>query len=158
MDSSVPTPGSTNGVAGTNIYAASLVAGTSIIYPNVVLATNNDVSMAAKQDISTNGWTDWQGNTYTWFFVTQTDPSQPHIQTSTNLVDWADANYSVNIWLSSSVTSDPSMSNFTNMVSVLYDGNGVPLVTNWSHVSTNAPINIGVPATAPQMYFRGVTP
>lgn len=147
-------PDSTNTYAHTNIF----VPVSSLIYPNTILATNNDTSMEAKQDISTNGWTDWQGYTYTWFFTTQTDPSQPHVQTSTNLVDWADANYSVNMWFSSSVTSDPSMSNFTNMVAVIYDGNGAPLVTNWCHVTTNAPIKIGFSATAPQMFFRGVTP
>ena len=158
MDYSVPTPGSTNGVGGTNTSTSGLVSGSSIIYLNAILVTNNDVSMEVKQDISTNGWTDWQGNPYTWFFVTQTDPGGPHIQTSTNLFDWTDANYTVSMWLSSSVSPDPNFLHLTNMATVLYDGNGIPLVTNWSAITPGVPVNTGFPATAPQMYFRGVTP
>jgi len=158
MDYTVPTPGSTNGVGGTNTSTSNLVPGSSVVYFNTILVTNNDASMEAKQDISTNGWTDWQGNPYTWFFVTQTDTNGPHIQTSTNLVTWTDEKYLVYMWLSSSVSPDPNLQYLTNMVTVLHDGNGVPLVTNWSSITPGVPVNTGFPATAPQMYFRGVTP
>jgi hypothetical protein len=151
-------PGLTNIYTGTNTYTSSLVPGTAIVNFNVVLATNNDANMEAIQDISTNGWVDWQGNTYTWLLITQTDPNGPHVQTSTNLVTWTDANYTVEIWLSSSVSPDFSMSHFTNMVTVLYDAGGIPVVTNWSSIPPNAPVNVGIPATSPELFFRGVTP
>jgi hypothetical protein len=149
-------PGPTNGVSGTN--SSTLVVVPSVLKFDVVLATNNDPNVELKQDVSTNGWVDWQGNTYTWFFTTQTDPSGPHVQTSTNLVAWTDASNTVNMWFSSSASPDPDMLYFTNMVVVFYDGNGIPLLTNWSAVTPNVPVNAGVPATEPQMYFRGVTP
>jgi len=99
-----------------------------------------------------------KGFGYTWLLVTQTDPNGPHTQTSTNFTAWKDANYSVLMWLSSSVSPDPNMQYLTNIVTVLYDENQIPLVTNWSAITTSAPINIGFPSSVPQMYFRGVTP
>lgn len=151
-------PGPTNGVPGTNDVGPLLVPGTAIVNFNTVLATNNDANMEVIQDISTNGWTDWQGNPYTWYLVTQTDPTGPHVQSSTNLVDWTNENYTVSMWLSSTVTPDPGMSYFTNAVTVLYDGNGSPVVTNWSSIPPTGTLNVGIPASSPLKFYRGVTP
>ncbi len=149
-------PGFTNIYTGTNNFGPAPAPG--IVYFNTILATNNDQNVETKFDISTNGWTDWQGNPYTWFFTTYTDPTGPHTQTSTNLANWSDASYTVNMWLSSSISPDTNMQYFINMTTVLYDNSGIPLLTNWSAISTNAPINAGVRATAPEMFFRAVTP
>jgi hypothetical protein len=158
MDSGPTPPGFTNIFTGTNTYTSSLVPGTSIVNFNVFLATNNDAAMEAIQDISTNNWMDWQGNQYTWFLITQTDLSGPHAQTSTNLTTWTDVNYTVEIWLSSSVSPDYSMSHFTNMVTVICDGSGIPLFTNWSSIKPNTTVNVGIPATSPKLFFRGIVP
>ena len=144
----------------TNIPPAStnIVKALTIIYSNDFLATNNDQAVELKQDISTNGWVDWQGKPYTWFFTTQTDTNGPHVQTSTNLLDWSDATYKINIWLSSTISPDTNLLYLTNMCVVQYDENNIPLLTNWSAITTNAPVNAGVRNAGSQFFFRGVTP
>lgn len=153
LTNSPPPPGNTNINSGANTFYAP-----SVVKFDFLLVTNNDSAVEVKQDISSRGWTDWQGNPYTWFFSTQTDTNGPHVQTSTNLTNWENANYTVNIWLSSSVSPDPDLLHLTNIVSVQYDNNGIPLLTNMAPITPNIPINAGVRVTAPQMYFRGVYP
>lgn len=130
----------------------------SVIYFNASLATNNDENVETKWDVSTNGWTDWQGNPYTWLIITHTDPTGPHVQTSTNLTTWTDSYQTVYMWISSTVSPDLGMNYLTNMTTVVYDGNGVSILTNFAAINPNTSVNLGIPVTAPQMFFRGVTP
>ena len=151
------------GGGGTNVVVIdndSYPTGKVVIFPTAtLLATNNEDSAASLWDISTNGWTDSQGNPYTWLYITHTDPAGPHIQTSTNLVNWSDAYYNTTIWFSSSAIPDPDAQYVTNMLTVVSDSNGVPLLTNFSPISASSgTVNMGVPITAPRQFFRGVVP
>jgi len=154
----IPLPGGglgTNSYSGTNNYVTNFP---SVVYFNTTLITNNDEAVENIWDISTNGWTDWQGNPYTWLAITYTDPSGPYVQSSTNLVTWTNCYQTVYMWLSSSVSPDPGMAYLTNMTTVVCDGNGVPLMTNFSAITGNQPVNIGMPVSAPNAFFRAVTP
>lgn len=132
-----------------NLTAQPKMFGTTL----PILATNNDFATELKQDISTNGWTDWEGNPYTWLFLTDTDPDGPMTQTSTNLVDWHPAIYSVAIWASSTESPDPGMAHFANMAVVLSQ-DGIPLMTNWCAIKAGGVVNLGIPRTGPQMFFK----
>jgi hypothetical protein len=154
-DDGPPTPpGDTNIYSGTN----GGVSPPAVLFPNIFLATNNDANVETKWDVSTNGWTDWQGNPYTWLIITQTDPSGPHVQSSTNLTTWTDCYQTVYTWMSSTVSPDPDAQYLTNMTTVVCDGSGAPILTNFTSINPNATNNIGVRNLGEKMFFRGITP
>ena len=119
---------------------------------SALLVTNSDFGVELSQNIAAKGWTDPQGHPYTWLFLTQTDPSGPMTQTSTNLVDWQDAMYSVEIWISSTEAPDTNMTHFANMAVILMR-DGVPLATNWCPVTAGA-ANAGTAKIGDRMFFR----
>lgn len=153
-----PGPGGGTGGTGTNAYNGPVVFDTTIPC-STILATNNDANAEVCMDISGSGQKDWQGNPLTWEFITQTDPTGPHVQSSTNLVDWTDEFNSVTMWVSSTVSPDPYMQYFTNVTTVVYDGAGYPIITNHSPIIPGQLINVGLrTGQNPVKYFRGVTP
>ncbi len=124
-----------------------------------LIATNN--STVYYWSAIDNGWTDWQTNIYIWSFSTtftnfvpragildtQGNPmTTAHLESTTDLVQWSQEIYSATGWVS--YTSIPnwvsqpvsdwgtyfgySASKLANIVYVVYDSQGIPIVTNGS--------------------------
>jgi hypothetical protein len=109
-----------------------------------IAITNSWDDAASLYDISSLGYTDTNGPTPVpvRYFVVGT---VSNLMSSTDLVTWS--NYTFNAWLSTN-----------GMVTVLYDGSGVPVITNYgSGNSTGAtntvPFGIWVGAE-PHKFFR----
>lgn len=122
--------------------------------------------------ISTNGWTDWQSNTYFyvyWTTVTNTlatnsTQSRPcYLQSSYDLKTWANESLTVTGWVSGAPLLSGGFAQ-SNSVVVTYDRFGVPYETNWYSFSTNGeptvlwasgpPGGLPVEPGAPAKFFR----
>ena len=131
----------------------------SLATNNCLVATNN--APVYYWDVSAQGWTDWQTNTYIWSFSitctnlvprcgvldSQGNPmTTAHLISSTNLLQWNPEIYCTTGWVSYQTMpgwiTQPvedwgnfltlGLTNLANVLYVVYDSQGTPLLTNFS--------------------------
>lgn len=97
----------------------------------------------------TNVWLDAGGNQYTTCFSGNTPTN---LLECTNIPNWSPLNYSITGWVSSA-----------SMVMVVYDKNGISLVTNWSSITQSngfytvtSGTNVNLPQRYKQEFFKYV--
>lgn len=145
-----------------------------LMYPEGATFTlTNLEESTAVADVSSAGWTDWQGNPVTLEFSIVIWPTNRVSQagflyepSSTNLIDWVTESISITGWVSSASSSCANCD--TNVITVSYDQYGNPFYTNWYSLQrvTNSAVDFkslplgflpGIPKRSdPQLFFRGV--
>ena len=148
MDYPISPPGSTNGSPGST---NELVLSTPYYWlpyswatANVAITNSWDDYAATLYDISSLEYVDTNGPSATpvLYFATGT---VSNLQSSTDLLSWS--NYTFNAWISTN-----------GMVTVLYDGSGIPVITNYgsgdvSGATNTVPFGIWV-SNEPKKFFR----